>query len=100
MFIHYIHYITCIFNTLANNFDFGDVPIELKDLTPIEVRMISIYNSLTTIYKIRNGSKVSIGSVCYVVNYVGSEKCYLGNLIIVAFFMFAQDLKFVLLQIV
>ena len=38
----------------------------------MEVRMISIYNSLTTIYKIKNGSEVSIGSVCHVVNDVAS----------------------------
>ena len=34
--------------------------------------MISIYNSLTTIYKINNESEVSIGSVCHVVNDVAS----------------------------
>jgi hypothetical protein len=62
----------CICNTLGNNFDLGDVPNELKDLTPMEMRMISIYNSLTTIYKIKNGSEVSIGSVCHVVNDVAS----------------------------
>ena len=57
--------------SLANRLDFGVRPMELRDLSLTETRMISIYNSITSIHSINfsvTSQKATTGGIAHIVN--------------------------------
>ena len=60
---------------LVNRLDWGDIPPELQDLNVLEMRIISIYNCLTTFVRMNRspgGQSGTLGGVCHMVNDVSS----------------------------
>ena len=61
--------------SLANRFDFGEIPEELKDLNILEQRIISIYNCISTVCKLENhtdAQSCTYGGIAHLINDVAS----------------------------
>ena len=56
--------------SLANNLDWGVVPPELQDLTPMEQRSIAIYNGFTTVVRLGGswGQFATTGGMAHIEN--------------------------------